>query len=247
MKTKTLFSAVLFTMAMLFTYIGFAQKQETKTYQMTELTYILPKIGMEASFVNSMKEHNDLFHKDSPYEGHLDNILTSDEAGWFVWVMGQCMYTNIDIKSGEVTHNDHWREKIVPYIATYGRTEYWKFNKKLSYQSVESFSKYSNVWFIDIKRGEYDRFELFMIKINEAYRKKGNGNVQVYDTQFNAGDGREVALIWGFAKWTELNDDADIKNSYEEIYGKGSWKKAMTEWIEITESIVSQAWEMGID
>ena len=36
-------------------------------------------------------------------------------------------------------------------------------------------------------------------------------------------------------------------NSYEEIYGKGSWKKAMTEWIEITESIVSQAWEMGID
>lgn len=247
MKTKHLFLATLFTLVMLFTAIGFAQEQETDNYQMTEITYILPKIGMEDNFVKSVQEHFDLFHNDNPYKGHLDHILTSEEAGWFVWVMGQCMYTNIDSNTGEGNHNHHWAESVVPFIAKYGRTEYWKFNKKLSYQTVETFSKYSNVWFVDVKRGMYTRFESFMIKINEAYKRKGDGNVQVYDTQFNAGDGREVALIWGFAKWTELNDDADIKNSYEEIYGNGSWEKAMDEWRVITSNVVSQAWEMGID
>ena len=247
MKTKNIFSTALFIIIVAITSIGIAQEQEGDNYRMTEITYILPEIGMEASFVISIKEHFDLFHKDNPYQGHLDHILTSDEAGWFVWVMGQCLYTNIDSNTGEGTHDNHWVTKVVPNIAKYGRTEYWKFNKKLSYQSEASISKYSNVWFVDVKRGKYVRFESFMIKINEAYKKKGNGNVQVYNNQFNAGDGREVALIWGFAKWTELNDDADIKSSYEEIYGKGSWKKAMAEWRDITETIVSQAWEMGID
>lgn len=247
MKTKNLLQAVLFTMVMLLASTGLSQEQETDNYQMTEITYILPKIGMEVSFVNSMQEHFDLFHKENLYKGHLDHILTSDEAGWYVWVMGQCMYTNIDTEAGDGNHNNHWAERVVPFIAKYGRTEYWRFNKKLSYQTVETFSKYSNVWFVDVNRGMYNRFESFMIKINQAYKKRGDGNVQVYDNQFNAGDGREVCLIWGFSKWTELNDDADIKNSYEEIYGKGSWVKAMDEWRTITGKVVSQAWEMGID
>ena len=200
MKAKNTFSTALFIIIMAITSIGVAQEQQEDNFRMTEITYILPNIGMEANFVTSIEEHINLFHKNDPDRGHLDLILTSDEAGWFVWVMGQCMYTNIDSSSGEDTHDNNWANKVVPTIAKYGRTEYWKFNKKLSYQSKATISKYSNVWFVDVNRGKYAQFELFMIRINEAYKKKGAGNVQVYNNQFNAGDGREVALIWGFCK-----------------------------------------------
>lgn len=248
MKTKNKLLSSLLIIAMLITSIGIAQEKEKKKYGMVEIVYILPKIGMEKAFVNAVTEHNNMYHKEGPYKGHMDLILTGDDAGWYVWAMGPCMFSDLDNRPGEGAHTEHWTNSVAPKVKKYGRTEYWRYNEKLSYKSDDTPSKFENIWLVDIKRGDYYRFKALMKKIKEAYKKKGDGNIHVYDNQFNAGDGRDVAILWAFSSWAEFDDDdGGIKKFYEEINGEGSWENAMDEWTEISVSINSQVWEHGVE
>lgn len=247
MKTRRKWFAIMLISALLLTSIGIAQEKEKKSYAMVEITYMMPKIGMEKAFVNSVKEHNNLYHKEGPFQAHLDNILTSNEAGWYVWIMGPCMFTDLDNRPDDDAHTDHWTNTVAPNVKKYGRSEYWRYNEKLSYKFNDAIPKYENVWIVDLKRGDYYRFKALMKKIAEAYKKKNDDSIYVYDNQFNAGDGRDVAIIWGFNSWAELDDeDGGIKKQYEEMHGEGSWTNLLEEWEEITESIVSQVWKIGI-
>lgn len=248
MKTKKNLLASMLITALLLTSIGVAQEKEDKSYGMAEITFMLPKIGMENAFVKAVAAHNNLYHKEGPYHAYLDNVLTSKEAGWYVWIMGPCTFTDLDSRPGEGAHTDHWNKNISPLVQRYGRTEYWRLNDKFSYSSGDTPPKYENIWFVDLKRGDYYRFKALMTKIKAAYVKKGEGNLNVYDTQFNANDGRDVALVWGLKNWAELDDDDEgIKKEYEEINGEGSWDNAMDEWSEITVSIKSQVWEHDVN
>lgn len=248
MKTKKILLTSMLITALLLTSIGIAQEKDEKSYGMAEISFMLPKIGMEKAFVKAVTAHNNLYHKEGPYQAHLDYILTGKETGWYVWIMGPCTFTDLDGRPGKGAHADHWDQNVAPHVQKYGRNEYWKFNEKLSYKSEDTTPKYENLWVIDLKRGDYYRFKALMTKIKAAYTKKGEGILRVYDNQFNAGDGREVTIVWEFNKWAELDDDDDgIKKEYEEINGEGSWDNAMDEWSEITVSIKSQVWEHGVN
>ena len=108
MKTKRNLLASLLIAALLLTATGIAQEKEKKSYDMAEITFMLPKIGMEKAFVKAVTAHNNLYHKEGPYQAHLDNVLTGKEAGWFVWIMGPCTFTDLDSRPGEGAHTAHW-------------------------------------------------------------------------------------------------------------------------------------------
>lgn len=243
MKTKNYVFASILVVSLLFSTTNMAQEK----YDMVELSFILPKIGMEKAFESAIKEHNNLYHKDGAYKGHLDYILTGKQAGWYVWLMGPCTFTDLDKRPVNDAHDKHWADKISPAVARYGSTEYWKHNPKLSYQSGTENAKLEEIWFIDLKRGDYYRFKALITKIKEAFEKKGEGNMHIYDNQFNENNGRDVAVVWGMNSWADMDDDnGGIKKEFEEINGEGSWGNAMDEWEEITESMVRQMWKIGI-
>lgn len=243
MKTKNYVFASLFLASLLFSTTIMAQEK----YDMVELSFILPKIGMEKAFESAIKEHNNLYHKEGAYTAHLDYILTGKQAGWYVWLMGPCTFTDLDKRPVDDAHDKHWADKISPTVAKYGSTEYWKHNSKLSYQSGTENAKLEEIWFLDLKRGDYYRFKSFVTKIKEAFEKKGEGNMHIYDNQFNENNGRDVAIVWGMNTWAERDkDNGGIKKEYEEINGEGSWQNAMDEWEEFTESMTRQMWKIGI-
>lgn len=243
MKTKNYVFASILLVSLLFSTTNLAQEK----YDMVELTFILPKIGMEKAFESAIKDHNNLYHKEGAYKGHLDYILTGKQAGWYVWLMGPCTFTDLDKRPINDAHDKHWADKISPTVAKYGSTEYWKHNPKLSYQSGTETPKLEEIWFLDLKRGDYYRFKAFVTKIKEAFEKKGEGNMHIYDNQFNENNGRDVAVVWGMNNWADMDkDNGGIKKEYEEINGEGSWENAMDEWEEITESITRQMWKIGI-
>lgn len=247
MRTKkSLLSSVL-ALALLFSYAGFAQDKEDESYGMAEIIYIDAKVGMEDAFVSAVKIHNAMYHKEGPYAAGLDVILSGNEAGWFVWYMGPCTFTDLDNAPGPGAHADHWRNNVAPNIKSYGRQEYWKMNNKLSYQSSTDEAGYSTMWFIDLKRGDYYRFKALITKIKEAYEKRGKGSMRVYNNQFTGSDGRDVAIAWDMKNLAEMDDDEEsIKKEYEEINGKDSWGNMIDEWEEITISINEQLWENNI-
>ncbi|PKP14024.1 MAG: hypothetical protein CVU08_02190 [Bacteroidetes bacterium HGW-Bacteroidetes-3] len=248
MKTKkNLWVAVLIS-ALLLTSIGFSQEMENKSYKMVELSYMLPKIGMEKAFVKAIKEHNNLYHKEGAYAAQLDYITTGKEAGWYVWGMGSTTFTDLDKRPGKGAHADDWDKKVSPLVTKNGRVEYWKMNEKLSYGTAAGKTKYETVWFLDIKRGDDFRFKAFMMKVKEAYIKKGGDVYYVYENQFREDDGRDVAIVWPINSWSDMDkDDGGIKKTYEEINGEGSWDNAMKEWTDYTVGMISQVWEIGVE
>lgn len=243
MKTKLYVLTLMIFGSLFFAETTMAQEK----YQMVELTFMLPKIGMEKTFENAIKEHNNIYHKSGPYQASLDLILTGKQTGWYAWLMGPCTFTDLDSRPTDSAHDKHWNDKISPTIAKYGSTEYWKHNSKLSYQSKDITPKLEEIWFADIKKGDYYRFKDFVTKIKAAFEKKGEGNMNIYENQFNEGNGRGVAIVWAMDNYTEMDkDNGGIKKEYEEINGEGSWANAMDEWQEIIENMSSQLWKIGI-
>lgn len=243
MKIKNYAIVSVLLVSLLFSSTIISQEK----YQMVELTFMLPKIGMEKSFVDAVKSHNDVYHKDGPYKGHIDRILTGKKAGWFVWLMGPCTFSDLDSRPESDEHDKHWADKVAPTIAKYGSTEYWKNNPKLSYKSGTETPKLEEIWFLDIKKGDYYRFKALITKVKAAFEKKGKGDMQIYNNQFNENNGRDVAIVWGMNSWAEMDDeDSSIKSEYEEINGEGSWENMLDDWEEITVSVVRQMWEIGI-
>lgn len=248
MKTTKSFIVLLVFTIMLATSVVTAQ-EENESYGMAEITYMLPKIGMERAFKEAIKEHNEKYHKEGVFKASLDLIVTGKEAGWYVWIMGPCTFTDLDSRPNDDAHTNDWDENVSPNVAKYGRSEFWRYNKKLSYRGDTSDSpKYENVWFVDIKRGQDYKFKEFIEKVNAAYVKKGNGNFSIYENQFTEGNGRDVAIVWTFDTWAEMDvDDGGIKKYFEEIYGEDSWNNALKDWETSTETINSQVWKIGVN
>jgi hypothetical protein len=222
--------------------------QEKKSYQMVEITYMMPKVGMEKAFVKAVKEHNQKFHNQDPYSASLDRIATGKYSGWFVWVMGPTTFSQLDNRPSKGAHEDHWNKTISPLVKKYGRTEYWRNNKKLSFKANDNRPPLENIWFVEVKRGEYYRFKDLISKFTEAFKKKGDDNFFMYNNQFNQDDGRDVAFVWTLNSWADMDDDdGGVKKYYEELNGEGSWENAMKEWQAVTESIKSEVWEISVD
>lgn len=212
-------------------------------YGMAEITFMKPKIGMEKDFVKAVANHNEIYHKDGPYKARLDQIYTGKQAGWYVWIMGPCTFTDLDSRNLGDAHTDHWDTNVANTVAKYGRTEFWKYNPKLSFDGIEEPIKISNLWLVDIADNEYHRFKDFMEKIQKAFAKMNRDNMRVYDNQFNEDDGRDVVIVWSSTKWADMDEqNDDLEATYEEIHGKGTWQTAIDDWRDFTVSVSSSLW-----
>lgn len=247
MKTSKLLLTSMLIVALLLTTNGIAQETDEKTYGMAEITYMLPKIGSEKAFVQNVNAHNDTYHKEGPNHAYLDNVLTGKESGWYVWIMGPCTFTDLDSRPEGGAHDDDWTKNIAPHVHKYGRTEYWRYNAKLSFKANDTPPKLETLWVLDIKRGEYYRFKALMTKIQAAHVKKGSDNVSVYRNQFYANDGREIVIVWDSPNWADFdNDNGGIKKDFEELYGEGSWQNMLEEWDDVVESMNRQVWKHDV-
>ncbi|GAB1309014.1 hypothetical protein KH5_16970 [Urechidicola sp. KH5] len=241
MKNKILVSILLIS-TMLLSTTSIAQESHTD-YAMVVLVHIDVKIGMEKAFEKAVIEHNSKYHNEAPNKGWLNQLMSGENAGTYAWVMGPCTFTDLSNMNPPEAHEKHWDEKVVPMIKKYGSQEYWRFNKELSYMSdLEAENGFSEIWFVDLERGDYYRFKSLMSMIVEAFEKQGDGSVRVYDNQFNSNNGRDVALVFDMKNLAQIDENNSIKGTYEEIHGDGSWDTMLDEWTEITLSIDSQLW-----
>lgn len=247
MKTKMKFLSSTLLLALLISYSGYSQESKTD-YAMAVLVFMDAKVGSEKAFEKATLEHNEKYHNEIPNKGGLDQIISGPQAGTYVWVMAPCTFTDIGNMDLGDEHDDHWDKEVAPHIKTYGAQEYWKLNTKLSYTTTPDPERnFANIWVIDIKRGDYYRFEAIMTKVVEAYNKKGTGNMSMYDNRFGGTEGRDVAIVWDIKNMAEMDiDDGGIKVPYEEINGEGSWDTMLDEWEEITVSINSMLWRINI-
>lgn len=247
MKTNNSKIAIFIAAMFFIAFTGFAQ-EEDDSYVMAELMYMLPKMGQEADFVKGVKAHNEAYHNAAPHTAHLDRIETGKEAGWHVWIMAPCTFSDLDGRPNDDAHTQDWNDRVGKHVARYGRTEYWMRNDKLSLKSDESVPGKEEIWFIDVEDNKGSVINGFLEKVKAAFEKKGNANYHIYNNRFNAGDGREMAIVWEHANWASFdNNNGGIKKEFEEINGEGSWEKALEDWRSAVKRMNQQVWSIGID
>jgi hypothetical protein len=206
---------------------------------MVELNYMKAKPGMEMKFVEAAKKHNAKYHPDGPYDATMYYIRTGHDAGWYVWAMGGFTFTELDDAPGRGAHRDDWAKNVAPYVAEYGPIEMWRYNAKLSVNDGEP-SAMQTLWFMDIARGEYYRFKSFMEDVQAIFDEKED-EMHVWNNVYNQDDGRDVAIVWPFDKWADLDeDDWKMKEAYDEKYGEGSWENALEEWEDFIEGNIQE-------
>lgn len=229
MKTKNIWMAIL-VFALFVNLDAIAQKM-VEDYSMVFALSLTPVRGKEKALENALKAHNAKFHTEGAYKSTVSEIVIGANTGDYVWFMGPMMFRNLDARPEIAGHEDDWSNTIDPFVESYGNSEYWKKNKKLSYSAPnDKNSKFRQVWIIEVARGKRDTFNELLGKVVAVHKKEGKESFNCYNNQFNAGDGRDVALVFGFDTWSELDEDDPFKNHYEAMYGKDSWVKFLVSW-----------------
>jgi hypothetical protein len=224
--------------------VAFSQESDDKSYGMVELSFMKAKMGKSDEFEKGVKEHNEKYHADGKYKAWMDVIVTGESSGTYVWLMGPCMLGDLDDRPGKGAHNDDWSKNVEPFIESYGATEYWKMNKKLSYLPGEPKPGIFTLWVMDIERGEYYRFKELMSKVKTVYEKTGTEDIRVLDNMFITGDGRDVVMVFHDDSWKAMDDDEwSLKADYEKEFGEGTWQLLIEEWEEVVKSIDRQVWK----
>jgi hypothetical protein len=219
-----------------------AYSQDNAKNVMVETIYIMPVKGKEKEFEAAVKLHNDTFHSTAPHQAGMNLILTGPETGWYVWYMGPTTFTDLDSRPTGA-HDGDWAAKIDPLIKKYGSTEYWKYEAKSSLTPDGAVdSKYSTMWVIDVERGSWDKMKGLIAKVNAVNAKKAGETMRVYSSGFNAGDGRDVVIIWDFNKWAELDEDNDFVERYNAMNGENSFEAFLKDWRSVVKGNKEAVW-----
>lgn len=240
MKLASKFLLILFLTPL----FGLAQEEEEKPKsQIVELLYLKPEKGKVEMLKKAIAAHNKKYHAQAPYGAGLYNIVTGNEAGMMVWAMGPFSYTELDDAPGEGEHMKQWRETVDPYVAEYGRVEHWRYNKALSHRNEEN-ERLQELWFMDVENDEYYRFKEFMSKVQKVMAKMDD-EMEVWNTEFNQQDGRDVAIIFTFSKWADRDmQDWKMEEEYDAMHGDGSWDNALEEFKDFTNNFTMEVWRL---
>lgn len=217
--------------------------QESDTdYQMVQLSAMKCKIRKYDEFEAAVKKHNAKHHKDK-YSSNLWMINTGSQSGTYVWSMGPLTFTDMDGAPGKDEHAKDWKENVEIYVSEYGAVEYWTLAKELS-NSDDKTQKYQTVWLLDIKKDNFHRFQEFMKKAVFINKKMGN-EVSTWTNRFNEGDGRDVAIVFTFDKYAELDlVDWKMEEEFDKEYGDGSWVKALKDRNDFTNNNKRSQWSI---
>ena len=238
MNLKNIFIVTLLFVFVLSSNQSIAQKMK-EDYSMFATEQIKVVKGKEKEFEAAVLAHNQKFHKEGPHQALLRKVLTGPKAGTYTWISGPKMFRDFESRPGEGEHADDWSTNVDPLVKYYGTAEFWKNNSKLSFTAPDTEgNKLSEVWFIDVEKGAWDKFNGALEKAVAVNAKKGTESFQTYTTSFSGGDGRDVALVFSFGKWADLDIDDPFKADFEELHGEGSWKTFLDDWNSSTGKIV---------
>jgi hypothetical protein len=214
----------------------FAQEEEeaAKPPTLFELINIKVKAGHADEFEAAVKAHNEKFHAEgTPYQAICTYNINGPLAGHYTWIMGPTTYTHLDDRPGEGAHDDDW-DLVAEHIESFDGQDYWSMSTKLSYvPEMEIFPK-RMVWVYDIKQGKGMRWAELIGKITEVYAKQRptENFFVVWHDLADTRKGWDVAIVWGFDKWSWLDDDRNFQDDFEAVHGEGTWNNWIDEFME---------------
>jgi hypothetical protein len=219
----------------LLTFMGIAIMSFSQVnYAMFETMYLTPKQNKSEDLKKGLIAHNQQWHMQELYKVWMYEVLLGEHEGQWLWAMGPCTFSNLDMRPDDAEHNQDWEKNVDPYVEKYSGTGYWKVNEKLSYPQEKTDYKMIDLTFYKVKPGQVYRFEEIFKKVVEVYKEtKYPYPMYYYESQFGMGNYPEIVVQWQFDKWEYFDSFANFKKSYEQVFGDGSWAQLMKEYNDI--------------
>ena len=205
-------------------------------YVMFQTSILKLRAGENAKLQAGVKKHNDKYHngKDRP-KAYLWYINTGPNSGNYSWATGPMKFSHMD----QTLKDDHvkdWEKNVSPYadetnVVFMMRDEKMTYNPKNEVVGENILMKR-----IPIKNGpkHVEAVEEAVTKIAKALRRtRSNIARRVYRDAFPDGH-EEIMLVYPFSSWTEFEGGVrglpeGFQDSYEKIYGKGSFRKEVSD------------------
>jgi hypothetical protein len=233
---------ITFLMAFLAIF-SFAFSQNS--YTMFDNTYMTVKPDKYKEFREAMTKHNEKFHSGGPYHANIWNVLTGEYAGSFVWSMGPCTFTEMDARPNSEEHTEHWISEVMPNVHKIHESGFWKRDSKISYTSADSLFPKLLITVYDIEDWQLYRFKEIVGQVAEVYREnKYDHSFHAYFPVFDMPNNRDAAIVWGFRKYADFDEDMKFKEAFEQLHGEGSWQTVMDEYKSIVKKSVDEIWEV---
>ncbi|MDX1477245.1 MAG: hypothetical protein R3301_06035 [Saprospiraceae bacterium] len=193
-------------------------------YVQYETIYLKPDTKHLGTLQANMKAHNDKYHSDAPYHANVWQVSNGPKAGWLVWAMGPCTFSENDGRPGEGGHDEDWANNVMPYITDMGSIEYWRRDDDLSVPPDNPTPMiYIRFWEVRPNKGFLmgDLWE----KISETHKSMGEGHAwSLFENEFRQGDlGRHFAETWPMNGWSDLDQGNNFRAAFEKIYGEAAW------------------------
>ena len=214
-------------------------------YQFYTMVQTKQMKGKSTEFEKATLAHIIKYHKEGIKKAGLRFVVTDSNSKSYVWVSGPKMFRDFDNIENDDAHNKDWAHNVENYIDHIGHLEHWKMNSKLSFTGPDAeTNNFLEVWIIDVAKGEWDKFTKTLGTTGEVSRDKGEESIETYNNSFTEGDGRDLALVFGFEKWSDLDIDDPFKDSYIAKHGEGSWGKFIEDWESSTNKIGRSVWKI---
>lgn len=229
MIKKTISLITIFVMV--FGFMSTLNAQDDQSSAVLESIMLTPDYKNLKTLGDNMREHNAKFHANEPYNAEVYNISTGPNAGSMVWMMGPTTYSHLDARPSGDGHDEHWRDKVMPYIKKIETIEFWKMDSKLSnLEMMDGDISKTPVIFVryhEIERGEIPGAFAFLEYVSKTLKAMdGNNPWGVYVNEFRQGNlGRHIATVGFMKNWAEMDEEGgNFKETFDKVNGKENWQ-----------------------
>lgn len=229
---------------MAFTIFTFAQEDES--YVMFENTRMAVKTDKYKEFGKVMAHHNKTYHSgDGPYHANVWSVSVGEKAGQIIWSMGPCTFAQHDDRPGGSEHMEDWLFNVMPTIKYSDGSNMWKLDKDISYNPEGKASSKLSIRVYDLEDWQHYRFKELLKKVVKVYSEKNyDRTLGTYWAEFDVEEDEDVAIVWGFDKWAQFDEDNEFMADFEEVHGEGSWFKFLEELRGTVKSKKDEVWEL---
>ncbi len=223
-----------------------AVSQNSTEYGVFETADLIPNPAQISQFEKGLAAHNKKYHSGDPYGVRVYWVANGPNTGSYHWSMGPFPWSALDNGPAQKEgHDADWNTNVAQYTtADSGKESYWRGHNDLSRFPKDFTIKNMEVDYWDIKRGKYEEALELVGKIHKVYSEKlPEETYGIYTNEFQSTrEGKDLAVISFFDNSAYLGQDQGMPKKYDEVYGEGSWKQFLNDWMEVTNGGETELW-----
>ena len=188
-------------------------------YQMYQTIMLTPHDGQQQQLFAAVKAHNDNFHKEGKESVNVWSVQNGPDAGSLLWVKGPIMWSDMDNPIEGDSHMDDWWSGVMQHC-TMTTMEFWRLWDDLEQMPDGLVPRVMVVRYQDIHQQKWNNVKHMWSSVIKLRKDKNfDSGLRIFTNSANAGDGRDVALIWHYDSYSSMDKDRNFFSQYEEAYG----------------------------